>query len=79
MPKGKPLYTYDDVVTFPIKRDEKSEEVWLTGTIGVVDANGYFFDNSQPFYDIMVKPDPLYGEKGCFYKHIPEDTIKPAE
>ena len=76
MPKGNPLYTYDDVVKFTINGETGPVE--LVGTIGVVDAYGIFEDDSQVYYDIMVKPDPRYGEQGCFYKHIPEDGVSPA-
>ena len=78
MPIGNPLYTYDDAVTFQLT-DENGEVIELTGTVGVVDAYGIFADNSQVYYDIMVKPDPRYGENGCFYKHIPEDKVSLAQ
>ena len=77
MPLGNPTYDYDDIVKFGLQAEDGTEEE-MTGTVAIIDAHGIFGDNSQVYYDIMVKPDPHYGEGGCLYKHIPEERVSPA-
>ena len=74
MSLGNPRFGYDDIVKFSVK-DEDGDLRELEGDIAVVDAYGIFGDNTQVYYDIMVKPDPVYGEDGCLYKHIPESKV----
>ena len=72
---GDPVFDYGELVRFGINDpDEGFYE--LEGTVEVVDSHGIFGDDTRAYYDIMVDPDPRYGGKGCFYKHIPEEAIE---
>lgn len=55
-------YNYGDEVSFYFCGKQ------YTGTIKIIDKYGIFFDNSQPYYDIMVN--------NILIKHIPQDQIK---
>ena len=70
---GAPEYDYGDVVVFAINHD--GEEIVLEGTIEIIDAYGTFADPDCVSYDILVAPDPFYGDNGCLYKHIPEERV----
>ena len=74
MALGNPDYNYGDVVNFKIM-DSEFGEMEICGVIEIVDAYGVFEDDSQAYYDIMVKPDARFGENGCLYKHIPESNV----
>ena len=74
MALGNPDFGYGEIVNFKINHFELGE-VELSGTIEIIDAYGVFEDDSRAYYDILVKPDPHYGEDGCLYKHIPEDDV----
>jgi len=61
--RGKPKYTYGDIVKF--KLDDKIK----TGIIAIVDSWGTFEDNSDASYDILNK------EENTLYKHFREDSV----
>ena len=58
------LYNYGDEVSFFFDR------INYTGTIEIIDRFGYFFDNSEPYYDIYI----MYGEEKILVKHIPQSN-----
>ena len=59
---GQPKFKIGDVVKFRINNEIR------TGTIAIVDEYGIFMDDSEVYYDIMVKEGPMQG----LYKHIKE-------
>ena len=61
------LYDYDDRVSFSI--DGKD----YTGTIEIIDRFGYFFDNSEPYYDIYIE------EHNLLVKHVPQSLIRKVD
>lgn len=61
------LYNYGDKVSFPF--DSKD----YTGTIEIIDKFGYFFDNSEPYYDIYMK------EHNILVKHMPQSLIRKVD
>lgn len=42
----------------------------IEGVVEIVDANGIFTDNSQPYYDVYCEEDDT------LYKHFPESSLK---
>ena len=60
---GNPKYTEGDIVEFEFN-DEIKE-----GTIYIVDKYGTFFDDSDVYYDVLVK------KENTLYKHIIERSI----
>lgn len=58
------LYDYDDRVSFSIDGED------YTGIIEIIDRFGYFFDNSEPYYDIYIK------EHNLLVKHVPQSCIR---
>ena len=66
-----PKFKVHDKVTFRYKFATNTENPLprdVIGYVAIVDANGIFFDDSEPYYDIMVD------ELGLF-KHIPEHEL----
>ena len=63
----KNIYNYGDKVSFYI--DEKE----YVGTVEIIDRFGYFFDNSQPYYDIFIESQNL------LVKHVGENALKPCK
>lgn len=61
------LYDYDDRVSFSIDGED------YTGTIEIIDRFGYFFDNSEPYYDIYIK------EHNLLVKHVPQSIIRKVD
>ena len=60
----KNIYDYGDKVSFFV------DGVELIGTVEIIDRFGYFFDNSQPYYDIYIKSQNL------LVKHVKESALK---
>lgn len=61
------LYDYDDEVYFSF--DGKD----YTGTIEIIDRFGYFFDNSEPYYDVYMK------DSNILVKHVPQSIIRKVD
>ena len=61
------LYDYGDKVSFSL--DGKD----YTGTIEIIDKFGYFFDNSEPYYDIYIK------ERNTLVKHMPQSSVRKVD
>lgn len=75
---GKPIYKVKDKVEFDIVLDDKegSNKITCVGKIIVVDAYGTFFNNDQPYYDIMVDDWNGTGQRMCI-KHCAESGVRP--
>lgn len=69
--KPEVKYKKGDVVLFQCIGEIKS------GTIVIVDAQGTFFQQEEPSYDIEVTEDPS-GRNGL-YKHIQQSWILSGE
>lgn len=61
------LYDYGDKVFFFFDGKE------YIGIVEIIDKFGYFFDNSEPYYDIFIKEDNV------LVKHVPQSIIKRVE
>lgn len=61
------LYDYNDEVSFSFDGEK------YTGTIEIIDKFGYFFDNSEPYYDIYMK------DHNVLVKHVPQSTIRKVD
>jgi hypothetical protein len=65
-PRPTAIYKIGDKVSFVL------EDKTYLGTIGIVDAFGTFFDNSEPYYDIDIEIDGT----PIFVKHVPQNCIR---
>lgn len=66
---GNPLFKYGDTVGFKCRIYGESEDIFMTGTVEIIDRYGTFEQNIEPSYDIMV--DDFNGQR-CLFKHIRE-------
>ena len=65
--KSKIVPTEDELL------DNNSDGKDYTGTIEIIDRFGYFFDNSEPYYDIYMK------DSNILVKHVPQSIIRKVD
>lgn len=67
---GNPLLKRGDKVGFYFT-PEGEKEMFLKGTVEIVDANGTFFNNTEPSYDILIND---YKGHETLFKHNPQSS-----